>query len=557
MLVRKIGFVSRTYRHVNRYRQILGVMIKFGFGDFIDRINMGRYFESGMQFVTRSTTKRLDTLTRAERVRMAIEELGPTFVKLGQILSTRPDLLPADMIAELEKLQDDVVHVPFDDIRSVVEEELETTLEQLFERFDVEPVAAASIGQVHRARLASGDEVIVKVRRPGISSRVKVDLEILHHLASLAEEYVEEAQLFRPVKIAEEFARTLENEIDYTVEASYAERFANQFRDNEAIYVPRIFREYTTSRILVMEYVEGIKASKLDRLDGEGYDRKLIAERGADLLLAQIFDYGFFHADPHPGNIFILPDNVICYLDFGMMGSVDRRSRDELADMVFAIVQGDERKVTDALLAIVETEEDPDRRLLESDMSHLIELYAFKPLKEIRIAQVLNKILNLISRHRLRLPFDKYLMIKALATTEGVGFMLDPDFDMTARAAPFIRRLKLQRFMPGRIVEELMDTGGDAVKLFRELPRETHDILRQIKQGKIRATFDHRGLEPLIQSMEHSANRLAVGLVAGSLVIGSSVMIGLEAGPFLFGISAVGLAGILLAGLLGVYLFFR
>ncbi|OPL16770.1 MAG: ABC transporter [delta proteobacterium MLS_D] len=557
MLIRKIGFVSRTYRHVNRYRQILGVMIKFGFGDFIDRINVGRYFESGMQFVTRSTAKRLDTLTRAERVRMAIEELGPTFVKLGQILSTRPDLLPADMIVELEKLQDDVVQVPFEDIRSAVEEELGITLEQLFERFDVEPVAAASIGQVHRARLASGDEVIVKVRRPGISSRVEVDLEILHHLASLAEEHVEEAQLFRPVKIAEEFARTLENEIDYTVEASYAERFANQFQDNEAIYVPRIFREYTTSRILVMEYVEGIKASKLDRLDGEGYDRKIIAERGADLLLAQIFDYGFFHADPHPGNIFILPDNVICYLDFGMMGSVDRRSRDELADMVFAIVQGDERKVTDALLAVVETEEDPDRRLLESDMSHLIELYAFKPLKEIRIAQVLNKILNLISRHRLRLPFDKYLMIKALATTEGVGYMLDPDFDMTARAAPFIRRLKLQRFMPGRIVEELMDTGGDAVKLFRELPRETHDILRQIKQGKIRATFDHRGLEPLIQSMEHSANRLAVGLVAGSLVIGSSVMIGLEARPFLFGISAVGLAGILLAGLLGVYLFFR
>ncbi len=557
MLIRRIGFVSRTYRHINRYRQILGVMIKFGFDDLVDRINMGGYLESGIQFVTRSRVKRLEKLTRAERFRMALEELGPTFVKLGQIMSTRPDLLPPDMIAELEKLQDEVGPVQFTDIRAVIEEEMGGPLEETFEWFDEEPLAAASIGQVHRARLKSGRDVIVKVRRPGISSQVDVDLEILHHLASLAEEHIEEARFFRPVKIVEEFARVLENEIDYTIEASYAERFANQFKGNPAIYVPKVFRDFTTTRMLVMEYVEGIKASKLDQLDEAGYDRSLIAERGADLLLAQVFDYGFFHADPHPGNIFILPGNVICYLDFGMMGTVDRRSRDELADMAFAIVRRDERKAAEALLAIVEVEEEPDRRLLESDMLHLIELYAFKPLKEIRIEQVLTKILNLVSRHRLRLPFDKYLMMKALAVAEGVGLMLDPGFDMTARVAPFVRRLKMERFKPGRIMEDFIETGGDAVRLLRELPREARDILRQVRQGKIRAGVDHHGLDPLLHSMEQSANRIAIGFFAGALIIGSSLMLGLGVGPLLFGFSVAGLAGIGFSALLCIFLLFR
>lgn len=557
MLIRKIGFVSRTYRHINRYRQILGVMIKFGFGDLIDRINVGGYLETGIQFVTRSRAKNAEKLTRAERIRMALEELGPTFVKLGQILSTRPDMLPPDMIRELEKLQDDVIQVPFDKMRSILEAELGGPLANFFEHFDEKPLAAASIGQVHRGRLKSGDDVIVKVRRPGISAGIEVDLEILLHLASLTEEHLEEIRFFRPTKIVEEFARTLENEIDYTLEASYADRFALQFRDNPAIHVPRVFRDLSTKKVLVMEYVSGIKASNLDALDAAGCDRTVIARRGADLLLAQVFDFGFFHADPHPGNIFILPDNIICYLDFGMMGTVDRRSRDELADMVFAIVQRDERKVTDALLAIVEFDEEPDRRILESDMSHLIELYAFKPLKEIRIEQVLGKILELISRHRLWLPFDKYLMLKALATTEGLGLMLDPDFDMTAQAEPYIRRLKLQRFKPGRIMEEFMETGGDAMKLLRDLPREAREILRQLKQGRLKAAFDHRGLEPLTQAMEHSANRISLGLIVASLVVGSSVMIGLGAGPMLFGLSAAGLVGLVLAAALGIIMILR
>ncbi|MCK9229702.1 MAG: AarF/ABC1/UbiB kinase family protein [Syntrophales bacterium] len=557
MLIRKIGFVSRTYRHINRYRQILAVMIKFGFGDLIDRINRGGYLETGIQFVTRSRSKNIEKHTRAERIRMALEELGPTFVKLGQILSTRPDMLPPDMIRELEKLQDDVVQVPFHTMRDVLEGEIGGPLETLFERFDEEPLAAASIGQVYRGRLKSGDEVVVKVRRPGISAGIEVDLEILLHLASLMEEHLEEIRFFRPTKIVEEFARTLENEIDYTLEASYADRFAGQFRDNPTIHVPRVFRDLSTKEILVMEYVSGIKASNLDDLDAAGYDRTLIAQRGADLLFAQIFDYGFFHADPHPGNIFILPDNVICYLDFGMMGTVDRRSRDEMADMAFAIVRKDERKVTDALLAIVEFDEEPDRRTLESDMSHLIELYAFRPLKEIRIEQVLNRILDLILRHRLWLPFDKYLMLKALATTEGLGLMLAPDFDMTARAEPHVRRLKLQRYRPGRLAEEFFDSGGDAMKLLRELPRETREIMRQLKQGKLKASFDHRGLEPITHAMRQSANRISLGLIAASLVIGSSVMIGMETGPLFFGFSVAGLTGICLAAALGVIMVLR
>jgi len=554
MFVRKIGFISRTYRHINRYRQILSILFKYGFGDLIDQLNVGQYIEIGMQMVSRKRRENVEKLTRTERVRMALEELGPTFVKLGQILSSRPDLVPVEFIQELSKLQDKVPSFPFAQVKEIVEAELQIPLEDMYKEFNETPLAAASIGQVHRGRLKSGEDVIVKVQRPGIHATIEVDLEIMLHLAILIEKHVEEWGVHKPTRIVEEFSRSLGREINYTIEASNAERFARQFTGNSSVYVPRIFGEASTRRILTMEYIDGIKASEIGKLDKGGFDRKIIASRGADLILEQVFEYGFFHGDPHPGNIFILPGNVVCYLDFGMMGRVDRRAREDFADIVYAYVSRDESKIVDALLRVVEWDKEPDRRALEKDIGDFVESYLYKSLKELRIEDILYQILELITHHQLRLPPDMFLMVKALTQVEGLGLVLDPDFDMTEKATPYIKRLKLKRLSPKRIIGDFLDSGGDLVQLIKEIPGELRDITKQIKQGKIKIEFEHRGLENLVFEMDRSSNRVAFALVVASLVIGSSLIIRSDLGPFIFGFPMLGLVGFSIAGIFGIWL---
>ncbi|MCD6153071.1 MAG: phosphotransferase [Syntrophobacterales bacterium] len=554
MFVRKIGFISRTYRHINRYRQILSILFKYGFGDLIDQLNVGQYIEIGMQMVSRKRRENVEKLTRTERVRMALEELGPTFVKLGQILSSRPDLVPVEFIQELSKLQDKVPSFPFAQVKEIVEAELQIPLEDMYKEFNETPLAAASIGQVHRGRLKSGEDVIVKVQRPGIHATIEVDLEIMLHLAILIEKHVEEWGVHKPTRIVEEFSRSLGREINYTIEASNAERFARQFTGNSSVYVPRIFGEASTRRILTMEYIDGIKASEIGKLDKGGFDRKIIASRGADLILEQVFEYGFFHGDPHPGNIFILPGNVVCYLDFGMMGRVDRRAREDFADIVYAYVSRDESKIVDALLRVVEWDKEPDRRALEKDLGDFVESYLYKSLKELRIEDILYQILELITHHQLRLPPDMFLMVKALTQVEGLGLVLDPDFDMTEKATPYIKRLKLKRLSPKRIIGDFLDSGGDLVQLIKEIPGELRDITKQIKQGKIKIEFEHRGLENLVFEMDRSSNRVAFALVVASLVIGSSLIIRSDLGPFIFGFPMLGLVGFSIAGIFGIWL---
>jgi len=552
MLIRKIGIVSRTYRHMNRYRQIITVLFKYGFGDLVDRLHVGQYLEIGMQMVSKKRRERVEKLTRSERLRMALEELGPTFVKMGQILSSRPDLIPLEFIEELSKLQDSVPPFPFSQVREIIEAELTSPIDEIFQKFEETPLAAASIGQVHRAQLKTGEDVIVKVQRPGIRATIEVDLEILLHLATLIERHIEEWEIHRPTRVVEEFASSLEKEIDYTIEASNAERFARQFIGNSSVYVPRIFMETTTKQVLTMEFIDAIKVSEIDKLDNEGLDRSIIASRGADLILEQVFKHGFFHADPHPGNVFIMPDNVICYLDFGMMGRVDRYAREHFADVVYGYVRRDESKIADAVLKVVEWDREPDRRVLERDIGDFVELYLYKPLKELRIGDIFQKLLELITTHGLRLPPDIFLMIKAMAQVEGLGLVLDPDFDMTERAAPFIKRIKLERLSPKRVVDDFFESGGDLVQLLKDIPGELRTILKQLRQGKASIIFEHRGLENVISGLDRSSNRIASSLIISSLIVGSSLIIRTQIGPFLFGFPILGLVGFSIAGIFGI-----
>ncbi|MBE9546149.1 MAG: phosphotransferase [Proteobacteria bacterium] len=552
--IRKIGIIGRAYRHLNRYRHILTVLFKYGFGDLVDILKIEQYLEIGLQMISRKRREQVEKLSRAERVRMVMEELGPTFVKLGQILSTRPDLISVEFIQELSKLQDNVPPFPYTEARQIIESELGRPLEDIFQHFEDTPLAAASIGQVHRAQLKDGEEVVVKVQRPGIRKIIEVDLEIMLHLASLMERHLEELQVHRPVRIVQEFARTLEKEIDYTIEASHIERFARQSMDDPTVYVPKVFRNTTTERVLTMEYIDGIKASEIDRIEREGLDRKIITARGADLILRQIFDHGFFHADPHPGNIFVLPDNVICLIDFGMMGYIDRQTREDFADLIYTVVHHDESRATQILLKLTEYDEKPDVRALERDLTDFIGQYLYVPLKDLQMEKLLHQLLKILSRHRLQLPQDLFLMMKALATVEGIGLLLDPDFEMIKQTIPFVRRVKMARYHPKRMADDIVRSGVEFVQLMQEIPGETREILEQMKQGKIKIEFKHKGLEPMLSTYDQISNRIAFAIVIAALIIGSALIVLSKTPPFLFGISFIGIIGFLAAAVMGLWL---
>ena len=552
--IRKIGVVGRTYRHLARYRQILAVFFKYGFGDLIELLKIEQYIEIGLQLISKNRRTRLEKLSRAERVRMACEELGPTYIKFGQILSTRPDLVPVDFVKELSKLQDDVPSSPFSEVSKIIESELGAPPEDIFDFFEETPLASASIGQVYRAKLKDGEAVAVKVQRPGIKKIIEVDLEIMLHLATLMERHIEEMSLHQPVKIVEEFARTLEKEIDYTIEATNMERIARNFLNDLTIYVPKVFRDTTTESILTTEFVEGIKVSEIDRLEKAGLDRKLITLRGANVVLKQIIKHGFFHADPHPGNIFVLPDNVICLLDFGMTGSVDRRTREDFIDLAESVVNRNESRATQVLLKLTDWDEDPDIRLLEKDVADFMGRHLHKPLKDIKIGKLLNNLLEMAFQHRLRIPPDIFLMLKAFSAIEGVGLMLDPDFDMIKQAAPFIKEVKRARLSPQRITGDVFRLAIELFQFVENFPKDILSITRLIKQQKFSLNLEYRGLDKMLSTYDQISNRISFSIIIAALIIGSAIVIMSKVPPLFYDISLIGIVGFLAAAIMGIWL---
>lgn len=552
--IRKIGAIGRTYRDLSRFRQILTVLLKYGYGDFLELLKIDQYVEAGLKIISKKQPIRVERLTRPQGIRMALEELGPTYIKLGQILSSRPDLIPVDFLRELAKLQDKVPPFPYPAVKKIVEAELGFPLDELFENFDQQPLASASIGQVHKAKIKNGVEVAVKVQRPGIQRIIEIDLEIMHYLATLMERHIEEISLQRPVKIVEEFARTLEKELDYQLEASNMERVALNFIDDACTYIPKVFRDYSTSHVLTAEFVDGIKVSDIDRLEAAGLDRKAITDRGADILLKQIFDHGFFQADPHPGNLFVLPDNVICLIDFGMVGAVDRRTRENFVDLIDAVVQKDAYRTSLVFIQLTDWDEEPDERRFEKDVADFMAQHLYRPLKDIRIGKLLHQLLDLASRHRLRIPPDIFLMMKALTTVEGVARMLDPDFEMITKAAPFVKRILLGRFTPQRISGDMYRLTLDLMKFLKQFPKDLLDISRMVRQQKLYVRIENQGLNRMLSTHDQISNRISFSIIIAALIIGSALIVISEIPPLLYGISLIGIIVFLAAAVMGIWL---
>jgi len=545
MFVSRFKKLGRTIQHAQRFRQIVSVLLKYGFRDLTTRIGLPSVRRIPL-LQNREAQAAIARLTQPERLRRACEELGPTFIKLGQLFASRTRLLPKEFTDELKKLQDEVEPIEFDALREVVEKELKAPIESIFGSIEQNPLGAASIAQVHRAVLLSGEPVVVKVQRPGIAQNAALDLEIMQQIAWMMERHLEGWDVHRPTAVVEELAKSLERELDFSREAAHLERFAWQFDEEETIYVPKVYYTASTSRVLTMEYIDAIKASRLDQLAEAKLDRTEIASRIADLVMKQIFEFGFFHADPHPGNIHILPGNRICFLDFGLMGFVDIRTRETFVDMVWGIARRNEISVSNALLKLAASDSEPSREGLEADVADFMHQHFYRPAGEMKFAKLVTELFELTTKNRLRLPPDIFVMLKALSLTEELVRHLNPQHNLVEQAEPFMKKARLARLRPQRFAGSMLEFGRDFSELAREFPSELRRIISQIKTGDAKINFEHRGLEPAIESAERVSNRIAYALVLASLIIGSALIVHAGLDPRL------GLSGFILSAFMAL-----
>ncbi len=543
---------SPPARQLRRLREIATILVRHGFADVLGRLRLDRYLAFGRRvfFPRRRVTERL---TQAQRLRLSIEALGPTFIKFGQALSTRADVLPPDFVLEFSKLQDEIPPLAPGLAEEAIERELNVPLSSVFAEFDPTPIAAASIAQVHRARLVTGEEVAVKVRRPGISAVIESDLAIMGYLARLAERYIPDADVYRPSMLVHQFALSIRREQDLAREARALQRFTQNFAGDPTVHFPTVHWPQTTSGVLTMEFIHGVKLSDIlaGRADG---NRKLLADRGAEVLLKQVLLHGVFHADPHPANVFVLPGDVICLLDFGNIGRIDRRLREALARLVEAVVRQDPDALTDAVIGIAESS-DANRGELRADLVEMLESYAVLALGNLPIGEMLRDIFGAMARHRLRMPADLALLARALMTSEGVGRQMDPAFNMANAARPLVERVLRERISPSALVERAGELAHDAAEVVQTLPRGVLEIIEKVREDRLQIQFVHQNLEHVVHELDRSSNRLSLAVLVAALIVGSSLIFQAKsAGPAMFGYPALGMAGFLAAGLLGLWL---
>lgn len=540
---------------LRRYRHIAAVLTKYGLEEVADPLRSKLLVPLGEKVAPMRIKRMAEGHTRPERLRLAIEELGPTFIKFGQLLSTRPDLIAPEYIHELERLQDQVKPDAPERIRAAVERELNGKLDEIFRGFDLTPLAAGSIAQVHRATTRDGDSVVVKVRRPGIVRIIQAEREVLEMLAGILKATLFEHETIDPKQMVREFVEAVSKETDLAHERRNLLKFARSFAADPAIHIPRVYEEYCTPAILTMEYIDGIKPSSPKVLEEHGLDCKVIARRGADFVLRQVFELGFFHTDPHPGNFFLLPDNVLAPIDFGQVARLSSQDRRLFNEIVLAIVDDEPGRVVRALERRDMLDDNTDAAKLTAGAEQLIDTYRDLPLKSVPFGTIVTQTFGLFRSNYVRPPAQFTLMLKALATIESFARSLDPDFNILEALRPYARRASLEAFEPSRLLHVARQTMQDAGDLAARLPEDVNIILSRFRQGKFQVRVHHEHLENLTKTLDRSSNRISFSLIIAALLVASSLLVpqqGIVLG--LFRLQSMGILGYIIAAIIGAWL---
>jgi ubiquinone biosynthesis protein len=533
-------------RDLPRYRQILATLIRYGYRDVVGALHLEGLVRPLERVALGDDVPPHD---RARRLRLVCEDLGPTFVKLGQLLSTRPDLLPEPYTTELAALRDDVRPFPYAEAETILSEELGRPPAEIFATIESDPVASASISQVHRATLPDGRVVALKIRRPGIEKVVQADLDILKNLSHLAERRLPFLAQYRPTAIAREFERSLKRELDFSIERQTMERCRAQLEDDRDAHIPKTYPSLSTSAVLCMEFIDGVRVDDLAGLRAMAVEPAEVAVRGVRLLLTQIFRFGFFHADPHPGNLRVESNGVIAPLDYGMFGHLDARTRERIADLLVGLLAQDTDRVIRAMDELEIRGEHVESRLLRRDVGELVATYSDLTLDNIDLARLLSELIALIRTHHLRIPPDLVLLIRSLVTIESVGRNLDPHFDIAKHLQPFVRDLTVRRYHPWRLLGQAARTADHLQQIAMLLPDLLGHSLESLRRGELKVRFDVQHFENLVKELTRASNTLAAGIIIAGLIVGSSLIIRPGAG-----LVSLGYAGYTIASVIGLWI---
>ncbi len=537
----------KTLANLGRFKEIAFTLLKYGFDDVVDRLHLPGKFFSSVKVVPHKDK------TTFERIRLTLEELGPTFIKFGQVMSLRPDLLPHDLIRELCKLHDRVPMLEFTLIKNVVEKELNRPLEEVFSRFDEEPLASASLAQVHRANLPDGTPVAVKVQKPDIRKTVNRDLSILEDMVEALEDRIEVFAFYDAPGMVRELKHAMLKELDFAIEVRNMRIAEANFEGDPQVRIPGVHEEFSTGRLITMELFEGKRLRELDTASPE--QRRELAVLGLRTAVRQVLEHGFFHADPHPGNMIVMDGGVIGLLDWGMVGRLTQQARYELIDLIVAVAGRDCPATATALLRLAGADHG-NKAALERDLLDILDIYGDLTIKEINLGEMARDMTALLRSHRIRMPADLTLMLKAVVTAEGTARELCPDLSVVSEAEPFVKKLVKERYKPAVLWRTLRRALSDLLDMYGQLPQRLNRVFSKMDKGELSIRFEHHNLGGLLQTIETATNRLTFALIIGALIIGSSLIITTGIEPHLFGFPLLGILGYLISGVLGLWLVF-